>query len=203
MDNSELKRRLDSLEGLASAFRVEADEALFHGYKIGTEDLPVEALEMGCARAMRECQFMPSVFELRNLCGVESIKGRAIKAWERVKASINGYATVDFDCKVINATIRSMGGWVALCDTEAGEAFDVWAAKKFQDTYCELWKCGISEEMAAPLKGLFDLGDRFPGQKPQIPHRIETGLKLENKVTGRIGHSSEVKKLASSLKGIE
>lgn len=202
----ELNELLTLLEALASAFRVEADEPLFHAYRIGIEDLPPEAIRHGIQAAMRECQFMPTVFELRKLCGIESPEARALKAWERVKASINGWQSVDFDCPVINATIRVMGGWIGLCDTPAGEAFDKWARKDFEKIYCELWRSGVTAEMARPLLGLIDTDNGGNNRRMTVPKRIETGLKIEQKlIAGPAPKRTElaVSKLAASLKGIE
>lgn len=204
------QRFTELMQGLAATFRVQADEALFMGYEMALDDLPIDTIAGAVRRACRECQFMPSGAELRKMCGVQSPEARALTAWEIVKKSVGscgGYASVTFDDPVINATIRTLGGWVSLCDTPAGDEFDKWKRKEFERVYRELWNSGVSPEMARPLIGLTAQENSATGFIEHIPEplRIETGLPPEpHKLLGggsskRIGVASE---LASRI-GVE
>lgn len=57
------------VQALAAVFRVDPTEALLTGYWLGLSDLPLPVVSAGVQRALRECQFMPSVAELRKLAG--------------------------------------------------------------------------------------------------------------------------------------
>lgn len=176
-----ISRFSEIIQALAATFRVQADEAVFMGYEMALDDLPIEDIERAVRRGMRECQFMPSGAELRKLSGVQSPESRALMAWERVKASVSSYGayqSVSFDCPIINATLRTLGGWVAICDTPAGDEFDKWLRKEFERVYRELWNSGVTAEMARSLIGISEQENAATGWQDQTPEplRIETGL---------------------------
>lgn len=176
-------RFVECVNALAAAFNRQIDEALYTGYQLGLDDLAIEEIERAARRAIRECKFMPTVVELRELSGDMSPRVRAVKAWGhlvRAIATHGGYNSVTFDDLVINATVRNLGGWQYLCGMNPDE-FDRFMPKRFQDTYALLCQGGISHEAAAPLLGIFDQenGLHFPSEvkKPRLvttdlpPHR--------------------------------
>ena len=121
-DEESAARVLLSVVAMAAAFGKEASEMMIHGYRLGLRDLPAQDIQIAVDRAMRECKFMPSVFELRQLAGTMPAESRATLAWASVRDAIGrvgGYASVDFDDAIVNATVRELGGWVKLCDTSA------------------------------------------------------------------------------------
>lgn len=56
-----------TIQGLAANFRVEQTEPLLHVMWMGLEDIPVDRFLAAAKRALKECEFMPSVAELRKL----------------------------------------------------------------------------------------------------------------------------------------
>lgn len=198
-------RFVELLQAAAATFRVQTDEALFLGYEMALSDVPLADIEVGIRRAMRECQFMPSGAELRNLCGVQSVESRALLAWECVTRSVRSagaYQSVSFDCPIITATIRLLGGWVALCDTPEGDEFDKWKRKEFERVYAELWRSGVFEDMARPLLGLVEQENAATGWQKETPAplRIESGLPVDQtKMLG--GTSRKRPAMVSQLAG--
>ena len=124
-------------------------------------DLTVEQLKVGIVNALRDYTFagFPPVGKIREAAGVRSgvlqSQDRATLAWEAVRRAIRqvgGYNSPDFEDKVINACIRGMGGWVAMCDTPEAEM--VWREKTFLQNYATLSKCPLPDEQTCRLAGI-------------------------------------------------
>lgn len=163
---------------LAEAFGRLATEVTFRAYIAGLEGLTVEQIETGVNRALKTCKFMPTPAELRELSGELRANDRAVKAWivfEKAVTRIGSYKTVSFDDVVINAVVRSLGGWVHCCAMPTRE-FDTFLRKKFTDAYESLYRSGVGEEEAAPLQGEFDRENCRLGYDPQRVLEVRTGL---------------------------
>ncbi len=64
--------RLSRMLGvLAANFRMELTDLQREAYDMGLSDVPTDAFAKMGTRALRECKFMPSVAELRELAGVK------------------------------------------------------------------------------------------------------------------------------------
>lgn len=63
------QRFAEALHALALTFRVEDSLALYDAYWMGLDDIELPALEKAVRRAMRECEYMPTVAVLRSLAG--------------------------------------------------------------------------------------------------------------------------------------
>lgn len=183
------------------------------------DDLDVDTVRRGVVATMRDYQYagFPPVGVVRKNCGAMSgnitATDRVTIAWTAVKAAVatqGGYATVTFDDPITNATIRALGGWVRICDTESGEQFDVWLRKEFERTYTALLTAGVQHDQAAPLAGLCDIANGATGHdERQTPRAIETGLPAPAKHLVRGGSlgkiltiHSEVKRLAGPIGGL-
>lgn len=154
-----------TLSALAATFRVEADVALFTGYWMGCEDLELGAFKRACGAAIRQCKFMPTVAELRELAGVPKsgdIAEQAADVADQARAFVGAYRSPRFQDAIINAVIRSMGGWTAFCDTpdEQWIAFD---RKKFVEHYKRIVNTGASKEAIASLGGLHSISNSGRG----------------------------------------
>lgn len=174
----ELADFLRYLGALAASFGREADEATCMAYEIGLSDLPLASCRNAMVRAMRECRFMPSPAELRELAGVQKPKDRAVLAWEALDAAIvehGYYRSVDFDDPVINATVRNLGGWERVCDLPA-EEYSKWFRKEFERVYASLAAVGVGPEQSAPLLGYYAKQNSGNGQPIAPPVKIVTGL---------------------------
>lgn len=134
----------------------EVDESTFAAYDFGLSDIPIELIESGVKKALKQCKFRPTPAEMREFCGIMTASQRAIVAFESVKkavASHGGYAAVVWDDPVITATIRSLGGWSHCCD-QTEDDFKKWYRRDFLKTYETLCHSGVSAEMAEPLQGI-------------------------------------------------
>jgi hypothetical protein len=180
MNRADYPKFAIAISGMAATFRQEVTEAILTGYRMGLDDLPIESIERAVARALQDCRFMPSVAELRDLAGHLSPSDRAIRAWDvAVHANhLHGYyESVDFDDKVINATIRSMGGWERFCERFEEEDAK-WIRKEFERLYASFCRSGLSPEAAGPLVGFCDRSNAGLGFFDHVksPLLIECGL---------------------------
>lgn len=166
------------VQAIAAAFRQEPTEAMTHGYWLALDDLELPAVRRAAKRALRECKFMPTASELRELAGDMRPDDRAVLAWdafERAVVSQGGYRSVDFDDRLINATVRSLGGWQRCCEMNP-EQFDTFLRKDFERIYATLCRTGVSADRAAPLLGIHASEAAGSGHALPSPIRIETGL---------------------------
>ncbi len=157
--NPRAARIADVVTMMGEAWRQKVTPATMLTFSAGTDDIAIEELERGAMRAIRECQFMPSVFELRQLCGAKSghiaTKDKPTLAWGDVRRAISrvgAYDSPKFDDPVIHAVIRQLGGWVALCDSTIEEL--VWREKDFLRTYAALAPLDLPDDQVARLTGI-------------------------------------------------
>jgi hypothetical protein len=147
---------------LAEAFRQRVSEMTFRTYDIGLSDLDINDVKRAVVKAIRECKFMPTVRELRELCGVSETsidrKDRPLLAWAAVRyamSKVGAYDTTTFTDPVVNATIRQLGDWPKLCETRSADLH--WLEKSFCKTYTALYGAKLSEEQTRPLPGLTEI----------------------------------------------
>ena len=149
---------------------------------MGLQDLPMDVVERALAAAIRSCRFMPAVLEIRELAGVPSDQDAALIAWmtfERAVEQVGGYASVDFEDKAINATVRSLGGWERLCGLPP-EEFDKWLRKDFLVAYTSVRRTGVMEGMGAALGGICDRENSALGYRPTKPPVAIPSLRPES-----------------------
>ena len=173
MHETERTEFVQAVAALAVSFRKEATEALFTGYWWGLEDLPLATVKRAISDSIRTCKFMPTPAELRELAGIVKPDDRAVIAFATVDKAVQVhgyYRSVSFDDPYINAAIRTLGGWEALCimfDTEEAK----WIEQRFRRTYTALCRAGhVGEELMAPLLGYID---RVNGVNGWSPERIK------------------------------
>lgn len=180
------------------------------------EDLTVDQFRKGIVETMRTHQFagFPPVGVVRKnaIGGIQSAtietNDRAIVAFAAVKRAVaehGGYATVSFDDPIANATIRALGGWVAVCDTPEGQDFDTWLAKRFYATYAAMMHTGVQAVEAAPLPGICDSTNSKTGEEkrltavivstslPKLPATLVRGempKRIESHEIKRIAHEA-------------
>lgn len=193
--NEKDKERFSVLvHALSATCNRECDEALLMGYWIGLSDLEWSAFETACKRAIRECKFMPSPAELRQMAGEMTANQRSVLAWsavERAAGEIGSYRSVDFEDPLINAVIRSMGGWPQLL-LRGGHDFDKWARQEFIKAYEALDGVNVGSEECEPLPGLQT--KKEPPRTVSVGYETENGLRVlsrdasvEKEETARIG----------------
>lgn len=166
------------ITALAEAFNRKATEPLLLGYWMGLGDLEFAAVEHAAARAMVECKFMPVPAELRQLAGGILPADRAALAWEAfIKAlQLHGcYVSVDFDDKLINATVRNLGGWLQV-DERLEQDGDIWVRKDFERVYQAFLRTGVSTSQALALGGIHESNNLLNGYEVKSPCLVLTGL---------------------------
>ncbi len=167
-------RRARAVTVLLETFGRKVSQAQLHGYEWALSDIVPETIEAAVATYLRLPEEFPATpGKLRELCGVTSAEDRAMLAWSAVLRAvpIGSYKSIDFDDQLINAVIRSMGGWVALL-ARCGDDFDVWARKTFIDTYAAHGRTGVDGEACRPLPGLSDTGDHEVRRADGTVHMI-------------------------------
>lgn len=192
MATIEGKRRiLRAVAILAEAFSVKASEILLEAYVCGLADLPPEDVESAVQTAIVGSKWFPKVFELRQMAGapaqVVSLEERASVAWQAVRKAIRvfgAYKSIQFDDPFATATVRALGGWVALCEVPAGEKLDVWTRKEFDTQYQMIASRGIDADEASVLPGClavnrYTFGDQVaivPVGLPAPPQNLIRGV---------------------------
>ena len=191
------------ITALASTFGKEADEPMFEGYLLGLDDLPIEAIERGVQRALRESKFWPTVAVLRELCGVMTPEQRANIAWSSVCDAIKRvgyYKSPDFDDPLVTAAIHSVvpAGWMNLCDSAAdgGKDWDAHTRREFIAAYVRLMNGGATKLLVRPLVGFYERENATNGHP--IPARVNvvTGLPQHAKPI-LVDHGQEPQKITA------
>lgn len=160
-------------------------EMTFLAYEMGLDDLTIEAIEHATRRAIKSCKFVPSVPELRELCGCLTIEQRTVKAWDAFNHAMrkwNYYHSIVFDDPALNATVHNLGGWMPLSERWADkpiEEWDTWLRKDFERVYRAFVSSGSwGENGTTPLVGYYDRENRSkatPGARPYLVE-FKTGL---------------------------
>ena len=158
-----------TVTALFETFGREVSDAQLLGYWRGLSDLPIDRVQHAVDRAFREHEkFVPTPAELRKLAGERSPEDAAVDAWADLlgNVSVGCYATVSFRDRVVNATIRAMGGWVTVCDRFAeGQSQEKWIRQEFIRAYVAIAKRSLGEEEIRPLGGLSEVAyDRSTGK---------------------------------------
>lgn len=157
MDREVRKAVTQAVGVLSEAFNRKASEATFGAYEIGLGDLSVDQIKLAMTRAIRECRFMPSPAELRELAGELAGEGKALHAWNEFlkHVPIGAYSHVDFTIDpIINATIRTLGGWPNVLSRLDSAENEKWLQKDFVRTYQSLNTARVTGEVCDPLPGL-------------------------------------------------
>jgi len=170
---------------LAEAFRQTPSEATYLAYEIGLDDVDDAAVKRAVHAAIKQCKFMPTVKELRELATGVKDADRSILAWDAVlSAPLNPYRHVDFDDGIINATIRNLGGWPTFIERFTDAESEKWLRKEFCETYSRLLSAGVNGDVCRPLAGLATASVVDGVLTAPIVQRIATGLPA---IAGRIG----------------
>jgi hypothetical protein len=170
MNPNDTERLVHLVAGLCEAFNRTPSQATFMAYEIGLEDLPISAIELAVRRALRECRFMPSPAELRELSGEMSAEDRATVAWDCVLSNVHlgPYKHVSFaDDRIINATIRNLGGWPMFVSRFTDAESEKWLRLEFCKTYRSLHRANVNGDICRPLPGL--AGGTFSDGREHVP----------------------------------
>lgn len=156
MADKDREETVKALAVLFEAFRATATEGTYRAYLLGLEDVPVPNLKRAVVDAIKTGKFCPTVAELRELAGVANGQQRAelaFAALDRAIANHGGYRSVSFDDPLINAVVRSLGGWTRVCDMHP-EEFAKWYRKEFLATYERMSTLALNDDLIRPLPGI-------------------------------------------------
>lgn len=172
-------------------------------------DLTGNQLRHAVATAVREGDDWPTISKLRRYAdstGINS-KDRPLAAWQAVRASISkvgGYESPHFDDPVVNAVIRELGGWPAVCETPSSEMH--WLEKRFCATYAALFNAKLPDDQRKRLPGITEISNSREGYRSATVQVVEvhclTGdSEAQNFITRReeqpVQPESETAKLAN------
>lgn len=177
--NCERQRIVGCVAALCEAFGRKPTPATYTAYDVGLAGLAVEAVERATVKALqRHRGFMPTPAEIRELAGEVRPDDRATLAWEAFSQAVEKfgcYASPDFDDPLINATCRTLGGWVRWCDMTV-EEFEKWGRQEFVKTYQSLSRSHANGEICGRLIGEHEKTNALIGQTRNSSIRVTTGL---------------------------
>lgn len=143
------------LEGLCATYRVEATRMLARGYWLGLRSLDMADVAVAFERALQlGGKFLPTPSELRGLIG-QSIAAGIETAWQMLLYAIRvhgPYVSVDMTAP-LNATVRSLGGWVYVCGLSSTD-LHAYTRKAFERTYMVYVTRSTETYDGTPLHGL-------------------------------------------------
>jgi len=180
MQASDRENYTAMMQALGATFGRDCDEPTLAGYWLAVSDLPVDALKRAVMRAIRECDRMPSGKQLRKLAGELDNDARAVLAWQSACDSIQAhgaYRHVDFDDRIINATIRTMGGWPKLISRFEKDR-EEFIRRDFLNSYQSLLASRVDGEVCRPLAGISEASVVDGKVSQPLIERIETGLPM-------------------------
>lgn len=116
-------------------------------YALGLRDLTVEELNCGCEKALKECDFIPKVSDIRRRAGsvekaLKEIEGELYAAsvfekaknWARANSSETPITVSEELPPSVEYAIQTAGGVGALLNT----AQEYWVRKRFIESYLEI-----------------------------------------------------------------
>jgi hypothetical protein len=179
-----------AIGAMLETFGQQATKPILHGYWLGMQDLPLEAVQRAVAVAITQSERTPRPVDLRRLAGEQTAEQRAIAAWGDVQRAVprGAYKHIDFADRLVNATIRNLGGWPTFIARFSDEESEKWARHEFLKTYQSLSSSGVNGEACLPLPGLSERTAIGGVLQAPVPLRIEcdTGrMKLPCKLLER------------------
>lgn len=171
-------------------------------------DLTEAELEFALRRFNRDSTDFPTPAAVRRFAGPKGMSDeqRAAQAWDIVTAAIRehgAYQSIDFSDRIVNAVIRSYGGWERLC----GEPSDqlTWIRKRFLESYVACARTGNGD--ASPLPGIAERENGFARERPlpidcRLPtHAMHKRLAVKAPVDLRLpAPEGPVKQLAETFR---
>ena len=157
MNQTDIPVFQNCIRALFAAFGQECTEASLNGYWIGLSDLEIRDVQKSVAVAIRTTKFVAKPFELREMTGtVVSEESRSQMAWLDVQRAlkVGAYKSIDFDDKLCNAAIRSLGGWPNFVARFVSAKEEEFARHAFLKSYRNLAASSVSGDACKPLPGL-------------------------------------------------
>jgi len=111
------------------------------------------------------------------------------QAWAAVVRAMEdegGYSSVQFEDGTINAVIRSMGGWVQICEQDLSKP---WTERDFRERYTRFRRAGESD--SSHLPGRFEIDNRGRGFAVEPPVLVRTQRQLPVDARRQIASSDQ------------
>lgn len=143
------------------------------------KDLSGEQLRTGIVKTLQTHQFagFPPIGSVLSNCHtagtIGSPKDRSLLAWHdarRCMGKLGPNDSIDFDDRLINATIRALGGWPTFCQVETSKI--QWLEKDFREMYAALACCALREDQTRRLPGQFEINHSRNGYTAE-PVRVQ------------------------------
>lgn len=196
-----------AIGAMLEAFGQEGTQARLYGYWIGLMEYHIGDVENAVASVLKACvdRWPPPPAKLGEIIRGGSEEQRAIQAWADVQRAMpqGRYRHVDFRDVVINAAIRSLGGWPALFDRCNSAEGEKWYRIEFMKAYAAHTNGGPSAEAYAPLPGMSEaevVEGRVSRPRPRRIGCDDSRARLCEHVRPRIEQRKPVKPLVA-LKG--
>ena len=138
MDHNDKPAFVEHLQALAAVFKFELDDPIVLGYWLALKHYDLTAVIRSIAKAVQICKFFPKPAELIEFLQPD-VETEVFNAWSTAARvlgvdSFCGRPSVDFEDKVINAAIRSLGGIGRIVDMTKTD-FLTWYRKEFENAY--------------------------------------------------------------------
>lgn len=174
MDNSEKVEFSVTISAMLETFGQEATTPRLMGYWLGLQDLELPDVQRAVARALRGCKSMPSAAEIRELAGELNPESAAVMAWADVLKALplGPYKHVDFEDRVCNAAIRSLGGWPSFIERFSDAESEKWLRIEFIRAYKSYAGFDCLGEIGKPLAGLAEVTVSSGKLIPYVPVKI-------------------------------
>lgn len=170
---------------LSASVGKDMQQAQAEAWYLLLQDLTADELQAGIAGSLQAHTYggFPPVGLIRQHArpALQGLKcdadTAALAAWSGVvdaMRSLGGYASVDFG-PVVNAVVRSLGGWVRLTE-QPSEDLLRFVRPQFLQTFKALSAVGVREAEAAPLAGLADIDNSRKGLPVQEAKPVDLRL---------------------------
>jgi len=158
---------------LASGFGEMLSPHRIDSYWEALNDLDDDAFELATVEALKTRHRFPMPVDLR-----EAVNGKlgavallAQHVVETAMASVGAYASVDFEDPAVNASLRGLGGWSAVCSIDAGE-WRRFRSREFRTLYEAHSQRGGAGELARPLPGIVEATNGQRGLEAPEPRQV-------------------------------
>lgn len=150
-------RKATAVASLAELFGRELSKPALKLFVKSLSQITDEQAEQAAAVAASRCKFMPTPSDLIELATSQgtSYEHQATQAWQCLSRAVERHGaakSVNFRDAVINATVRTLGGWERICGLTS-EEFEKWLRKEFDRTYMRFSREGCPGHLTQPLIG--------------------------------------------------
>jgi hypothetical protein len=177
------KRELENaLMILFATFGQTATPNQLRGYVLALRNLSLDQIKVAVDKAGQQCKRLPVPADLIALSGFVTLERQSALAWQAAVDSVvakGPYKNVDFhQDRIINATIRNLGGWDSFISQFKNAESEKWLRREFIRVYEAFSGClDENSDQCAWLPGLTTVD-------PPVIHPCDSVTS-----TGRLNHA--------------